>query len=484
MKDTVKIIVISLVSSLLAVGFFSYAIKDKDTCYKAPEEQMQSADIPFYNTSSASELVERPNFRKAADKTIHSVVHILTESTRKSSVYEDFFSLEDIFGHSSPRSRTYKATGSGVIISSDGYIITNNHVVENADKISITLNDKRTYNAKIIGTDPSTDLALIKVDQANLPFLAFGNSDDVYIGDWVLAVGNPFNLTSTVTAGIVSAKARNINILGARSAIESFIQTDAVVNKGNSGGALVDVSGKLVGINAAIASGTGYYNGYSFAIPANIAKKVVKDLKDYGQVQRAFLGVQIKDIDDKLAKQIKLDKIQGVYIQGVIGDGASDIAGIEAGDILLKVNSVSVNSQSELLEKTGQFHPGDKINIQVLRKGNIKDFVVELTNKNGDTKLLKATAISSHSKLGAKYGIPEKSLMTKLGIDKGVQIQNIDDGILHAAGVKEGFIILFIDKKPITEEGDINTILKQKSGGVLIEGIYPNGMRAYYGFGL
>ena len=480
MNNTVKIILVSILTSLLTFAVVSFAFDKNNDEIQATIEKTDNTPINTFNTYPAGSNAALPNFREAADNTVHAVVHILTESTRKSSSYDDFFSLEDLFG--APRERIFKATGSGVIISSDGYIVTNNHVVENADKVSITLNDKRTYDAHVVGTDPSTDLALIKVEAEDLPYLQFGNSDAIQIGDWVLAVGNPFNLTSTVTAGIVSAKARNINILGARAAIESFIQTDAVVNRGNSGGALVDVNGKLIGINAAIASGTGYYTGYSFAIPAAIAKKVVKDLKDYGQVQRAFIGVRIQDIDDKLAKKIDLEKIQGVYVAGVVEDGAADKAGIEVGDVIVEIGNHKVNSQSELLEKTGQYHPGDKVNVKALRDNKNKSFTVQLTNKNGGSSLLEASESTSLSSLGATFKAPEESTLKKLGLDHGVQIEDLEKGVLKSVGIKEGFIITRVDRKGVSSAEDISTIIENKKGDILIEGTYPNGMKAYYGF--
>jgi Do/DeqQ family serine protease len=481
MNQNIKIISISALSSILvfAILHFSFGNRDANTI---KEDSYETTEMPIQTSFTSAQEMALPSFTEAADNSLHAVVHIITETTRKSSVYDDFFSLEDLFG--APRSRTYKATGSGVIISSDGYIITNNHVVENAEKVSITLNDKRTYDASIIGRDPSTDLALVKIEAEELPFLQFGNSDKVKIGDWVLAVGNPFNLTSTVTAGIVSAKARNINILGSNSAIESFIQTDAVVNRGNSGGALVDVYGKLIGINAAIASGTGYYTGYSFAIPASIAKKVVTDLKEYGTVQRAYIGVTIREVDDKLAKQIDLDDIQGVYIQGLVEDGAADEAGIEAGDVIIEVEGMAVNSRAELLEKTGQYHPGDKITVKAIRDNKIKNFTVQLTNKNGDTKLLEKVTTPLLSNLGAEFEIPSDKTLEKLGIESGVQISSLHQGALKNSGIKSGFIITKIDKKSVSTVEEIDQILKEKKGGILIEGIYPNGTRAYYGFGL
>lgn len=319
----------------------------------------------------------------AAEQSVHAVVHIKTTFKYRTSVWEDFFGgsfWENFFGNDAPGTREYEAmgAGSGVIISPDGYIITNNHVVEDAENITVTLNDKREFTASIAGTDPETDLALIKIDCKNLPILQFGNSDDLKIGEWVLAVGNPFNLTSTVTAGIVSAKARNLDILGENSSIESFIQTDAAVNQGNSGGALVNVKGELVGINSAIASGNGYYTGYSFAIPSNIARKVVGDLKNYGKVQRATLGVNVIEIDYEKSRELGLDKVEGLLVAKVEADGAADQAGIAVDDIILAIDEREINSVSELREVITQHSPKDNVTITILRNETVKKVNVTL----------------------------------------------------------------------------------------------------------
>ncbi|MDL2296845.1 trypsin-like peptidase domain-containing protein [Bacteroidales bacterium OttesenSCG-928-C03] len=287
---------------------------------------------------------------------------------RKNSFFDDFFGsgfLEQFFGISSQY--PVVAAGSGVIIDPNGYIVTNNHVVAEANKITVTLNDKKEYEATIVGTDPTTDLALIKINAKDLPYLTFANSDDVRIGEAVLAVGNPFNLTSTVTAGIVSAKARNLNILGEQSSVESFIQTDAAVNQGNSGGALVNSSGQLIGINTAIASGNGYFTGYSFAIPANIAKKVILDLKEYGTVKRAYLGVMVMEVTYKMAEELNLEKVQGVYVTEVTPNGAAESAGLKVGDIILSVGNHTLSSMSELREAMIQYSPNETVSVKYLR---------------------------------------------------------------------------------------------------------------------
>jgi Do/DeqQ family serine protease len=420
-----------------------------------------------------------PDFIDAAASTVHAVVHIKAELKQRNQVYNSFF---DIFNNR-PRyyDRSYFATGSGVIISDDGYIVTNNHVVQNAFRLEVTLNDKRTYEAEVIGTDPSTDLALIKIHDDHFPYLDFGNSDNVRVGEWVLAVGNPFNLTSTVTAGIVSAKARNINILGSNSAIESFIQTDAAVNPGNSGGALVNSLGQLIGINAAIASNTGSYAGYSFAIPSNLVKKVIFDLKDYGETQRAYLGIKYAEIDAQLAELRGLDSIRGISVEGVFDNSAADKAGIEPGDIIIKIDGKVINSQSELTETLGIKHPGDKVNIVVVRDNIpiVKEVILE--NGSGSTALFKRNRIEI---IGATFETLSADELAKLDLDNGFRIKNIKNGILKSAGIREGFIITEVNNHPVRSLDELQELIRNNRGGILIEGMYENGRRAYYGFGL
>lgn len=330
----------------------------------------------------------------AAENSVHAVVHIKTEFSYQTSVWQDFFGgtfWQDFFGNNAPGGYTeHKAmgAGSGVIISPDGYIVTNNHVVEDAQKITVTLNDRREIDATIVGTDPKTDLALIKINMDHLPTLEFANSDEVRIGEWVLAVGNPFNLTSTVTAGIVSAKARNLDILGEYSSVESFIQTDAAVNQGNSGGALVNTSGKLIGINSAILSGTGYYTGYSFAIPANIVKKVVDDLIKYNSVQRAYVGIAVLTVDQAIADEMHLEEIKGVIIKQISADGAAERAGLQINDIICSINGHPVNSYSELKEIIAVASPGDKVPFVILRNNKKMTITLELLNDLGNTEIL------------------------------------------------------------------------------------------------
>ncbi|MFO7613229.1 MAG: trypsin-like peptidase domain-containing protein [Bacteroidales bacterium] len=427
-----------------------------------------------------------PDFTTAAEKTVHGVVHIRSEFTRKTTMYDDFFGpFREFFGHphGGVGSQIYTGFGSGVIISSDGYLITNNHVVEGAGKIDVTLNDRREFSAQLIGTDPSTDLALIRIEAENLPFVTFGNSDDVKIGEWVLAVGNPFNLTSTVTAGIVSAKARNINILGSQGSIESFIQTDAAVNRGNSGGALVNMKGELIGVNAAIASNTGSYTGYSFAIPVNIVKKVADDLLNYGIVQRAYMGVTIRQVNSALAREKNLDVFNGVYVESVTSNGGAMEAGIKAGDVITRINNNPVTTNAELLEIIGQHNPGDIVSVTVNRDGKLQQMDVGLRNLDGTIELTKKADDYYMSDLGATLEAVPQSEMNKLNLSYGLKVTGIKDGMLKKGGVQKGFIIQEINGIKIRSVEDVNYALTNvRSGIIRIEGIYPNGMRMNYGF--
>ncbi len=328
----------------------------------------------------------------AAEKSVNAVVYIKTEFTQKNSAWDDFFGgtiWENLFG-SAPSLYPVQAAGSGVIVSPDGYIVTNNHVVEDAVKATITLNDKREFNGTIIGTDPAADLALIKIDAEDLPYLSFANSDSVKIGEWVLAVGNPMNLTSTVTAGIISAKARQLNLSSRMNQTEeTYLQTDAAVNSGNSGGALVNASGKLVGINTAIASGNGFYTGYSFAIPSNIVKKIYNDLKEYGKVQQAYLGVSIAELNATLAKEYGLDDVKGVYIADVEEDGAAAKNDFQEGDVITHIDKMPVNSLAEVRGVLKTKSPGDKVQVVIVRKKEKITKNVTLFNIEGTTELLK-----------------------------------------------------------------------------------------------
>ena len=334
-------------------------------------------------------LVTQTDFTAVAARTIDAVVHIKTEMTKLTPIYQSFFGM--IIDRGVQR-QTYNAYGSGVIISSDGYIVTNNHVVQDAERLTVTLNNKKELPARIVGIDPATDLAVIKIEATGLQSIPFGNSDSACIGEPVLAIGNPFNLTSTVTAGIISAKARYMNIInnpGVESTIESFIQTDAAVNSGNSGGALVNGRAELIGINTAIASGNGYYTGYSFAIPSNIARKVTGDLRKYGVVQRGYLGVNVVEVTSEIATKLKLNEPKGIYIARVIPKCAAEKAGIREGDILMKVNNMDVNSYASMMEEVALFNPGDEVEVTYLRDGTLHTVSLTLLNSKGNTQIIR-----------------------------------------------------------------------------------------------
>jgi serine protease Do len=486
MKKILSVFAIAGIGGLTSLGVSHFIQGSAST-----PASMLGYQVPVnYVNMPAASPESTLDFTTAAEQSVHAVVNVTTtypiQNQNQMYLYDPF----GIFSQRSPQKQEAPmATGSGVIVSQDGYIVTNNHVVDGADKIEITLNDKRSYTAEVIGKDPATDLALIKIKETGLPFMSYGNSDNVKVGEWVLAVGNPFNLTSTVTAGIVSAKGRNINILERNAEkgqfpIESYIQTDAAVNPGNSGGALVNTKGELVGINSAIASNTGSYTGYSFAIPVNLTRKVIADLLEFGEVQRAFIGVSIQDLDAKLANEKSINEIKGVYVNGLTEGGSGEEAGIREGDVITKVGEVSVNNVPELQEQISRFRPGNKITVTLKRNNQEKVIPVVLKNKNGNTEVVEKPKVEVVSTLGATFEDINSNDMKKLGIENGLKIHKLSAGKLLSAGIKEGFIITNVDKKKINSVDDIRTALETKKGGVLIEGIYPNGMRAYYGFGM
>ncbi|MBR5374263.1 MAG: Do family serine endopeptidase [Paludibacteraceae bacterium] len=426
------------------------------------------------------------DFTEAAETSVNAVVHVMTviETKQTSYNYDPF--LEFFFGErgnqrQQPRQHQM-GSGSGVILSQDGYIVTNNHVVDGSDNVTVVLNDKREFKATIVGTDPNTDLALLKIDAKDLPTLTVGNSDDLKVGEWVLAVGNPFNLTSTVTAGIVSAKARNINILTSDMKIESFIQTDAAVNPGNSGGALVNTRGELVGINAAIASQTGSYSGYSFAIPTSIMSKVVADLKEFGTVQRALLGVQIQDINAEFAKEKGLEVLEGAYVAAVSENSAAEEAGIKKGDIITHVNGNKVKSVSETQDQISRFRPGDKVEVIYLRDNKSKKATVTLKNVNGDTEMIKQVSANA---LGATLTPLSKQKLQQYGLSNGLEVSKVmRGGKFNRAGIPNGYIIVRINNLDVNSQADVDRIVsnisKQEEKALFISGILPNGKVVYY----
>ncbi|WP_346854225.1 Do family serine endopeptidase [uncultured Draconibacterium sp.] len=471
---------ISLTFLLVVAGAF-IAVWTYSNFFDKPDvitvKDEQAAHYIDYPADSEQQL---PDLTFAAEKSIHTVVHIATKSVRTGQWSSGNPFLDEFFGFQQREPQISQGFGSGVILSADGYIVTNNHVIENAQEIKVILNDKREFDARLVGTDPSTDIALLKIEADKLPFLTYGNSENLKLGEWVLAVGNPFNLTSTVTAGIISARARNLGINQDAASIESFIQTDAAVNPGNSGGALVNQQGNLVGINTAIASRTGSYTGYSFAVPVTIVKKVVEDLKEFGEVQRALLGVNIGDVNAELAEKLKLEKVEGVYVGGVTDNSAAKEAGIKEGDVIIYVEEEKTKTSAELQEKISQYRPGDDVKVVVLRDNEKKQFTVTLRNRHGDTEIVR----DNITVLGAEFESVSESVKQNLKIQNGIMISNLNKGKLKDAGLEKGFIITSVNKKPIYEVSDFKREVGNARGGILVEGIYPNGEPAYFVFGV
>ncbi len=494
MKKRGLFIIFAAIAALVLVGGVSAFFTMR---YLLPKEKYlsesatQPINQPLLRMANLSQDGSPVDFTYAAEQTVHAVVHVKTyyasnqyEVNREPSIWDFFFGIpyENDNRYRRQEPAMPQGSGSGVIISSDGYIVTNNHVIERASVIEVTLNNKQTFKAKVIGTDPSSDIALIKIDATSLHYLTFGDSDNLKVGEWVLAVGNPFNLTSTVTAGIVSAKGRSLGIIPGEMKIESFIQTDAAVNPGNSGGALVNTRGELIGINTAIASYTGNYAGYSFAIPASIANKVVQDLKEHGVVQRALLGVRMVDLDSETAKRFSVDTkdYNGVLIVNVEPGSAADKAGIQKDDIITQVNGVSVNSSSDVQEQISRFRPNDKVQVSIIRKGSLKQFDVVLRNKAGSTELVKSNDAQMAS-LGATFKELTDREKAGLGIRYGVQVAELSNGKLKDAGVKKGYVIFRVDNTPINSIEAINEAISGAGKStVFIEGVYPNGQYVPY----
>jgi len=462
--------------------------------HESSDFQNNQLPVEYAKFAHATNAMET-DFTVAAELSVHAVVHVKTKTPVRYRQMDDFQDdplFRYFFGvPKQGRSKELpmqEASGSGVIISNDGYIVTNNHVVDGASNIEVTLNDNRNFKAKVIGADPNTDIALIKIDATELPVIAFGNSDSLKVGEWVLAVGNPFNLTSTVTAGIVSAKARSINIINSQIPIESFIQTDAAVNPGNSGGALVNTRGQLVGINTAIASQTGTYAGYAFAVPVSIVQKVVADIRKYGVVQRAVLGIKIRNVTDSIAKAKNLKTMDGVYVYTVMPESAAKNAGIKAGDIINNVNGVPVQSASELQEQIGRYHPGDKITVTVLRDNKEQKLNVELKNSKGNTGIVSAE--SGDEELGGTFKEISDKTKQDLGVDYGVEVKSLTKGKLADQGIKPGFIILKINNQPVKSASDIQDAYNDAMNNgeqekvLLIAGLYPKGKITYFAINL
>ncbi|MCI1189635.1 Do family serine endopeptidase [Hymenobacter sp. DH14] len=486
-------------SAILGGGVAVGGYKLLEPAAVAPQAVAANPQVRYTSEmrSTPYTVPEGLNFVAAAAAVTPAVVHVMTEYAaapvdQRQQQMDPF--LRQFFGdqldqfHGQQPQGGGQGSGSGVIIAANGYIVTNNHVIDKASKIEVVLDDKRKFDAELVGADPNTDLAVLKVKADNLPFVKYGNSDDVKVGQWVLAVGNPFNLNSTVTAGIISAKGRNIDILRRKDnmGIESFIQTDAVVNPGNSGGALVNLNGDLIGINSAIASHTGSYEGYSFAIPSSLASKVVDDLLKYKVVQRALLGVQIQEVDAKLASEKKLNTLNGVYVQGLTDGSAGAQAGLKTGDIITQINGVAVNTSSQLQEQVARFRPGDKIKVSYLRGSSANTTEAVLRNATGTTGVVREDATAAAIKYeGATIAAVPPRDLAKLGLEGGAKISGIKGSNFRETGMADGFIITRIDKNAVTKPSDVKNYLDQarNNSGALVEGVYPDGRKAYYPIG-
>ena len=440
----------------------------------APNYGFQNAALTPRTVDSAPDLVP------AAESSVKAVVHIKVQQAQQPEQRQMLDPFEFFFG-GDPRSQARQARiafGSGVIISQDGYIMTNNHVVAGSEEITVTLNDNRTFKAKLIGRDPGSDIALIKIEGKDLPTIPFGDSDKLRLGEWVLAVGNPFNLTSTVTAGIVSAKSRSTAAAGDQLEVSAFIQTDAAVNSGNSGGALVNAAGELVGINTMIYSQTGNYAGYSFAVPINIAAKVVSDIKNYGTVQRGVLGVAGSEITEELIKKEGLKVNSGFYVADFAEISGALAAGIEKGDVIVAIEGHKITGFGQLQEQVSRFRPGDTIKVTVNRKGAEKTFAVKLRNKEGGASILKQNSSSVDARLGAKVRQLETAQLRNYGLSYGLVVESLSAGALKRAGVREGFVLLTANDSPLRSIADLNRAFgssgqARRTRGVVLRGFYP-----------
>ncbi|MBT2556255.1 Do family serine endopeptidase [Hymenobacter sp. ISL-91] len=480
----------------VAVGGYKMLEPERDN---SPQALAADPNVRYTSAlkSSTYSIPDGLNFTAAAATVTPAVVHVMTEyspqagqndaAMRMDPFLRQFFGDDfDQYRGRGRQQQPQQGSGSGVIIAANGYIVTNNHVIDKASKIEVVMDDKRKFEAELVGKDPNTDLALLKVKADNLPFIRYGNSDDVKVGEWVLAVGNPFNLNSTVTAGIISAKGRNINILRREDGmgIESFLQTDAVVNPGNSGGALVNLNGDLIGINSAIASQTGSFVGYSFAVPSSIVSKVIDDLLKYKVVQRALLGVQIREIDATLAAEKKLNTLSGVYVMGAGKESSAAEAGLREGDVITSINGAKVNTSSQLQEQVARYRPGDKIKVAYLRDGNSRTATATLRNSTGTTDVVRESSGAIKYE-GASLSPVTRQEQGKLGIEGGAKISNIRNSNFRETGIADGFIITRIDKNRVEKPQDVQRLLEaaKETDGALVEGVYPDGRKAYYPIG-
>ncbi len=475
--------------SAAAGGLTAWTVADRTASVAYIEHEVERT--PALGAHFASyEAGKYPDLTYAAENAVKAVVNIEAiqqvemRPQRSYDPFLEFFGMPQgpRGGSSQPRFREQRSGGSGVIISTDGYIVTNNHVVDQATKLRVKLNDDRTFDAELIGRDAATDVALLKIDGKDLPTLAFGSSDALRLGEWVLAIGSPFDLRSTVTAGIVSAKGRQMGVIPSQFSVESFIQTDAAVNPGNSGGALVNAHGELVGINTLIMSQTGSYIGYSFAVPETIVRKVVMDLKEFGIVQRAMLGIEFRLIDqefiDRMGEELGIREIGGAYVASVVEGGSASEAGIRKGDVILDVDGVKLVSQSTLQEQIARHRPNDRVKLTIKRGDDVKLFEVTLRNKAGNTELLTKEDVDVAELLGGKFAEVNDRKARALDIRGGIEVVGVKaDGILARARVREGFVITHINDKPVRSLAD----LQRMTGKVrTIDGVYPNGRSASY----
>lgn len=490
MKQFGSLLIAAVLGSVITVAVSGWFNEQREGVKIEHITGVPSAKVG-YTVNEKGEAVPL-DFTTTAEKVTAAVVHIRSTASGRVVSREQNDPWQFFFGPNTPTERGPRVgTGSGVIINAEGYIVTNNHVVEGADKVEVTTYNNRTYVAEVIGTDPDTDLALIKVRQKDLPYLSFVNSDNAKVGEWVLAVGNPFNLNSTVTAGIISAKGRNIGIINSngndqlaqRTAIESFIQTDAAINPGNSGGALVNLSGGLVGINTAIATHTGSYEGYGFAVPSNIVSKIVEDLLAYGTVQRGWLGVQVGSVTADVVREFKLKVEDGAYVSGFAeGQSAAKEAGIKEGDVVTKLDDLDIKTSTALIEYIGRKRPGDKINVTVDRQGKKLVIPVTLRNREGKTETLKRDDEASTASLGINLEDIEGDELEKLDLKNGVRVADLENGkVSKYTDMREGFIITHIDNVPVKTAKQANDILKSKKAGetILFAGVYEDYPREY-----
>ncbi len=493
-KNVLLIVLVAIISSLVTLVGYN-AINKSDRFLGGVSENDSSQEIRAYANSfdqdrnvvlaNLTTSEGYPDFTEAAARSVDGVVHVKTKSITQQQ-YINPFDFFFGFGDRSPaQPREQVGFGSGVIISKDGYIITNNHVVDRATEVSVSLNDNREYTAKVVGTDAQSDLALLKIEGDDFPYLTFGNSDALQVGEWVLAVGNPFNLTSTVTAGIVSAKNRG-NVMGGGLGIQSFIQIDAAVNPGNSGGALVNTRGELVGINTAIYSQTGNFTGYAFAIPISIAGKIAADLKEYGAVQRAYLGIQVANIEgvrrEDPERANELSRLNGVLVEDFSDRSSAKAAGIQAGDLITAINNIPIRTFAELQNQLNRYRPGDRVAVTIERDGSERTFNVELKNEEGSTDVLRSTDVINT--LGVTFNTITDQRKKQLGISSGIEVASVDtDGLFRKEGINKGFIIMRVNNSPVNSEDDFNKIVaatrNRQDKVLLVAGFYPNGRTQY-----